>query len=83
VIRLLKNWWRRRRVDRPYSQSERQLLDYTNATPALMSMLYDADMMPEQCISELARRRLFIIIAHWRNSDRARTIERLEKEGLG
>ncbi|MGP1667685.1 MAG: hypothetical protein ACTS5I_17660 [Rhodanobacter sp.] len=47
--------------------AERDLLDYINVTPAMQSLLYDLDMLPEQL--QRAPRdwcRMLIIAAHWR-----------------
>ncbi len=42
---------------------------YINETPALASLLYDADMMPEQCISEISKVRLRLICLHWQRRE--------------
>lgn len=52
-------------MDAPQPE-ERKLLDFMNATPVVMSCLYDIDMMPEQ----LDRNskdwwRMLVIIAHF------------------
>lgn len=42
---------------------------YINETPALASLLYDADMMPEQCISGISKFRLRLICLHWQRRE--------------
>jgi hypothetical protein len=46
------------------------LLKYINETPALLSLLYDIDLLPEQVINEENKFewwRMFLIAEAWRN----------------
>lgn len=48
-------------------KGEKILLDYINATPAMQSLLYDCDLMPEQCEQWTQDRdRMLYIADHWR-----------------
>ena len=50
------------------SELVRQLRDYINKTPALISILYDMDLLPEQ-VSEgsIDHRRMIILAAWWQS----------------
>src|SRR5690348_5734758 len=49
------------------------VLKFVNETPALLSLLYDLDLMPEQCPDHKSREweQIFIIANHWRENQLA------------
>ena len=55
-------------------QAEATLLAYINATPAMQSLLYDCDLMPEQLKRETQDwDRMLYIADHWRARELGRS----------
>jgi hypothetical protein len=51
---------------KPDNELEKELLAYISDTPALLSMLYDSDLLPEQTQGTGNYGRTLIIAIHWR-----------------
>lgn len=52
--------------------TEKRLLRYINATPELLSLLYDMDLMPEQLNRDTRDWHKMIVLAHWHESKATR-----------
>jgi len=48
-----------------FSPAFRGLLSYINETPELLSLLYDLDLMPEQCEPQTIDRNRMIVLVRW------------------
>lgn len=48
-----------------------ELRTYVNTTPLLLSMLYDINLLPEQCDTDKKRDYLQSIVGHWIEARRA------------
>lgn len=60
-----------------YQQGEPQFTrkmacEFINATPALQSLLYDVNLLPEIALSNEDERRMMLIVVHWREAERIR-----------
>ena len=49
-------------TSRQRKQAEWELLDYINKTPALLSLLYDLDLLPEQTLHDINLRALMTMV---------------------
>ena len=50
--------------------SEKELIAYINATPSLMSLLYDINLLPELPLDSTQKRHMLLIAVHWRERER-------------
>ena len=53
------------KVKAEYSEKFRELLAYISATPELLSLLYDMDLMPEQLEFPSREGNIMIMLAKW------------------
>lgn len=75
--------------EREYSLEEKSLLEFISGTPALMSLLYDTNLLPEQTHSTRDFGRTMLIAAYWRKEcltradERAKVLAELREDGVG
>ncbi len=53
------------------SKAERELLNYINDTPRLLSLLYDIDLLPEQTLNSKYWIKTLIIAEQWKANNEA------------